>query len=404
MRKGFGIIVLIAAVAGLASGQNNQSTGNDGGSNPRLERFQENFREANLQTKREILRAAAAEDPGEFGPLYGQALRYVVSNAEDLDAEPLLREIALTVIDRIEEGEYEEAVPELWSLFRVYEDTSARIEIANAIGRLADSGGQTVMFMNEWVATQNNLSRGGTRPDFQVMGAVVTALGRIGAPSSFEPLLDAILVRYPDFVTSAARESIDMLDGDPLELAAEFIMGSDIPDAMEPFRFFMNDPLLNDQAKLRLARRTLRKAVQSRPSDLSAQEAARQLRFEAAEVLREGEYSEASPTVIEHFNETVLEYDRGTITKNRLLEAIATLGSMGTEQAAIRLTDYLELLNTYTEIDRPYDTQVMLATIRNLERLSRPVASDALFYTTLLESYPDRVRTAAREAMQSVSQ
>ena len=96
--------------------------------------------------------------------------------------------------------------------------------------------------------------------------------------------------------------------------------------------------------------------------------------------------------------------DRERITKNRLLEAIATLGSMGTAEAAERLTDYLELLNTYTEIDRPYDTQIMLATISNLQRLDAPSSYNALFSTTLLENYPRRVRDAAREAMLSVAQ
>ncbi|MCG8478074.1 MAG: hypothetical protein MI724_03190, partial [Spirochaetales bacterium] len=127
-------------------------------------------------------------------------------------------------------------------------------------------------------------------------------------------------------------------------------------------------------------------------------------RFAAAEVLRAGEYAEATGEVIRHFNETVLEYDRDRIPKNRLLEAIATLGAMGTPEAATRLTDYLELLNTFTEIDRPYDTQVLLAVITNLEILDSPSSYNALFFTTLLENYPRRVRDAAREAMESVSQ
>ena len=77
---------------------------------------------------------------------------------------------------------------------------------------------------------------------------------------------------------------------------------------------------------------------------------------------------------------------------------------MDTDAAAARLTEYLELLNTYTEIDRPYDTQIMLATIANLQLLDRPASYNALFSTSILENYPRRVTDAARQAMQSVAQ
>ena len=46
----------------------------------------------------------------------------------------------------------------------------------------------------------------------------------------------------------------------------------------------------------------------------------------------------------------------------------------------------------------------MLAVIQNLQILDVPASYNALFYTTLLENYPSRVRDAAREAMQAVSQ
>ena len=370
----------------------------------RLETFQASFASSNLQTKLEILRAADSEDPAAFGPLYGQALSYVVSNAEDLVAEQLLREIALVSVNRIQAGAYAPAVNDLWRLFRLYDETSARIQIASVLGELAGDSQQTIGYMNQWVQTQNNLTRAGTRVDLQVLTAVTETLGTLASASSFPAVVDVILVQYPDFVTDTARTALNALDGVPLDMASEYVLAQDVQDRYAPFDFFMTSDYLTEADKLELARVTLGDTLRLRPQELETQEEARRIRFAAATVVRNGTYGEATGVAIRHFNETVLEYDRGLIAKTRLLEAIATLGAMDTDAAAARLTEYLELLNTYTEIDRPYDTQIMLATIANLQLQDRPASYNALFSTSILENYPRRVTDAARQAMQSVAQ
>ena len=75
---------------------------------------------------------------------------------------------------------------------------------------------------------------------------------------------------------------------------------------------------------------------------------------------------------------------------------------MGTEAAALRLTEYLELLNTYTELDRSSDTQITLATITNLERLANSAAYNALLVASLLENYSGQIRAAAERALSSL--
>lgn len=370
----------------------------------RLETYQANFSSSNLETKLEILRAADAEDAVEFGPLYGQALSYVVSNAEDLYSEPTLREIALKAVNRINDGGYTPAVNDLWRLFQLYDETTARIQVLNVIGAIASENPNEISYLSEWVATQGKLQQAGTRVDFQVLTAALTALGNLASPVSFQPVLDIILFQFPDFVTAEAQEALDALEGTPLDMAAETIRGKDVLDKGPAFTFFMTDDYLSDPDQLELARITLVDALGARPTDLQEQEELRQLRFSAVAVIREGQYAEATNAIIRHFNETVLEFDRGRVPKNRVLEAIAALGAMGNAEAAARLTDYLELLNTYTERDRPYDTQILLATIRNLEILDSPQAYNALFMTTILENYPDRVRDAARQASREVSQ
>jgi len=114
-------------------------------------------------------------------------------------------------------------------------------------------------------------------------------------------------------------------------------------------------------------------------------------------------YEPAADALIRHFNLTFQSYDRGIITKTWVLEAIAALGNTGSSAAAARLTQFLDLLNTYTENSRPYDTQITLAVVTNLGRLADLGSYDALFYVTLLD-YPQRVKDAAKSALDALSQ
>ncbi len=370
----------------------------------RLETFQANFASANLQTKLEVLRAAESEDPAFFGPLYLQALQYVVSNSAQLPQEPNLREVALVAVNRVEAGNYVPAAGELWRLFQDYNESTARIRILTVLGGIAGEVPQVIAGLNDWVRRQHIQYASGGRPDLQVVSAALRAIRQLQSPTSFNILVDTILLQYPELITSVAREAIESLPGDLREMAFAFILARPLAERRPALLFFIGGDILNEQDKLLLAQETLGDILGRTTRDLLELEEFRQIRYAAAAVLREGAFGDATATVIRHFNETVLDFERGRISSGPLLEAIATLGAMGTEGAAQRLTQYLRLVNTYSETDRPYNTQIVLAVIQNLELLRFPVAYDALFYTTLIENYPRRVRDAAREATRSVLQ
>jgi hypothetical protein len=385
------LFVLVILVGPSVSGQTS-----------RLETYQSNFSAANLQTKLEVLRAANHEDAREFGPLYRQALQFVLSNASDLPRQPMLREIAMLSTERVEEGEYTPASAELWRLFQTYDETSSRIRVLEVLGSVAGENEAIIEGVVDWVRRQHIVAEGGGRPDLQVLSVALETLGRFADPRANPVLLDAILYQYPRFVTDVARESMRQLEGDSLELALRAVRGRPMAERRPAFSLLLDGDFLEDPQQMEFARIVLGETVRASTGDVLAVQDARRIRFAAAAVLREGSYSEATGEVVQHFNQTVLEFERGRITSGPLLEAIATLGAMGNEEAAERLTAYLELVNTYTETERPFDTQIVLAVITNLEILGSPSSYNALFYTTLLENYPRRVRDRARQAMISV--
>jgi len=86
------------------------------------------------------------------------------------------------------------------------------------------------------------------------------------------------------------------------------------------------------------------------------------------------------------------------VDRNHLLDAIGELGAMNTHEAAVRLTQFLVLINSYTEKGKAYDDQVVFQVLTNLGTLGDKVAFDDLMYTQYL-NYPNAVKKAARAAL-----
>lgn len=368
----------------------------------RLEMFQSNFSGANLQTRMEILRAAVTEDPAEFGPLYRQAIQHVVNNADQIRSETLFRDMAMLAMERLEAGSYAPAAPDLWRLFQQHQESSFRIRTLEVLAAVGGGNTEVVEGLTDWVRRQHVVSQGGGRPDLQVLAAAVDTLGAFGDSRSFTVLLDTVLLQYPRFVTTSARQSLAALEGDMLALSLSALRARPLLERRPLFSLLLTVGILDEGQQNELSRALLADTLGVSTGDVRTQEEARQLRFATARVLREAAYSAATGEVVRHFNQTVLEFERGRISSDPLLQAIATVGAMGNEQAVERLSQYLDLVNTYTESDRPYDTQIVLAVIRNLESLGSPAAYNSLFYTQMLENYPRTVRERARQAAESV--
>ncbi len=391
MRRIF-TLLLILTIAGLGAAQE---------SSVRLQTFQENFREAAQPIKVQILNQADELPPEEMGPLYGQAIEYTLSNSARLDSDVILQEIAASAIEGVVASGYTESLEDLWLLFEEYEDIQARQRILAALAELGQGDEQTIFYLNGWVQAQNNLKRAGTIQDLQVMYASIQALDQLSDPTSFPVLVDTILVQYSARISEAAREALFSLEGDPVELGNQMVAGRDAQDKLPVLDFLLSAEELSAEQRSQIALAALEDALSITTRSVVLVRELRQVRYRAVDFLRDQEYPPASDALIDHFNDVFLAYDRGQVRKVYVLDAIAALGTVGSEEASARLSEFLDLLNTYTENDRPYDTEITMATILNLEKLGHPVAYDSLFYASLLD-YPNRVKQAAQQAMAAI--
>lgn len=366
-----------------------------------VEAFQKNFARGSISTKIQVLQDSASMESENMSPLYLQALKFVIDNAEQLKSDTLVRELTVLAVRLVGLRGYSDAASDLWQLFTIFEDTGVRVEIMNALAKTAGDNNRIITYITNWMASQNAVYQSGGWVDKQVVAECVVTLGAVGGEAAFPILFTANTLGYSEDISRKAAEALKNLEGDYADLLIDVIEKSPLKEKLSALKMAMADDGLSGDQKGRIAEVALEYGLYTNPTGPSEQEIARQLRYDAVRGLTELQWSDASAKVIDHFDATVLEYDRGITRKENLLEAIAALGSMQNHEAAVRLTLYLELLNSYTENGQTIDEQIILAVISNLGRLGDTVAFDYLLYTGYL-NYSNTVKKAAREAIENL--
>jgi len=360
-----------------------------------------NFEMAGIEVKIQILEDAAASGIKEFGPLYFQALDYVLSNVALIPADGRLRQMVVLAAGQIKESAYAAARYSLWDLFEADQDIMLRVSVLNSLGIVGKGDPSIIQELNRWLDAQNNFFKSGKMLDFQVLKAGIAALAEIGGPSSFPAIFSATNIGYPGDIAALSKNTLLEIEGDLAQNLKGIIKNHPIADKKTALVMALEHEGIEDDRKAEVAEYAIDMVLHMGLTDAGQRAIAREIRFEAAKALMERKWSRATPLAIEHFDATLLEYGRGVSTKNSFLEAIATLGSMGSHDAAVRLTQYLVLLNSYSEKGMRIDDQIILAVISNLGGLGDKVAFDDLMYVGYL-NYTSQIKKAARKSLENL--
>jgi hypothetical protein len=391
MRRLLGIVAALSVAAVTAPAQDAQKV---------LETYRRNFAIGSLDVKIQILQdAAAAPSAKELGPLYQQALEFVLENVSLLPADPRFRQLGAIAADQVASIGYAPARTALWRMFEADVETGTRIRVATALGAVGASDPEVIDHLNRFLDSQNALFAAGKGADQQVVPAILRALGRLNDPSSFPSIFTAMVLGYSAETTQVARESLLAIKGDLSELLAGIVKTGQPAEKLLALQMAVEGDRISDANKASLAELALDVGLHTSATDTGSRASLRTMRVLAAKTLRDRSWQKASPLLIEHLDMTIMEADRGLADKGALLEAIASLGTIGTHEAAVRLTQYLVLLNSYTEKGKGYDEQVVGTVIENLGLLADKVAFDDLMYTQYL-NYSNAIKKAARAALE----
>jgi hypothetical protein len=191
------------------------------------------------------------------------------------------------------------------------------------------------------------------------------------------------------------------LGGELKDNMIAILKGSDLEEKKLALQMSMESDRLDDNAKAEIAQFAMDVGLHTAAADNPSRQIAREIRYLAAVALTERKWSSATDLAIEHFDTVLLEYDRGFTDKRRVVEAVDCLGAMRTHEAAVRLTQYLVLLNAYTERQQEFDNIIVLAVVKNLGILGDKTAFDDLLYAQYL-SYSSEIKKAARNALDNL--
>jgi len=364
-----------------------------------LRSYTRNFAIASLDTKMQIIQDAGMGGQGEMGPLYQQAVDYVLDNFSLVDTDQRFRQLAILAVGQLKSTGYREGRHSVFKLFNTDEETGIRVGCLDALGALALGDEEIIGYLNVWLDKQNTLFRSGMVPDVYVVSAAVRALGELGEQSSFAPLFATMTLGYTDNITRSAREALFELSGELKDSMIGILTESDLPQKKIALEMSLETDRLNQTQKGEIAQFALDVGLHTAAIDNPSRQIARELRYLAVIALTERKWASATDMAIEHFDAVLLEYDRGLTDRRRVVEAVNCLGAMQTHEAAVRLTQYLVLLNAYTERSQEFDNIIVLAVVENLGRLGDKTAFDDLLYARYL-SYSSEIKQAAREAVE----
>jgi HEAT repeat protein len=364
----------------------------------KLTLFQQQFKAADLDIKHDVLQDAAAGDIEGMGPLFLDAIRYVIDNADLLDEIPLLREMALFSIACINTITYRPAKFLLWKLFLADGERKMRVAILDTLPLIASRDAHIIQNMVNWLDSQNSRTLTGEKPDLHIISAMLEALGTIGDPRALEVLLRTMTIGYLAPVTRIASRAIDMIQGDTTKTYLDIILEASFPVKKCALIKSGEQEALSDADKCRIAEFALDTALHSTQVQKKDEPEAYQIRRIAVNILGEKHWANAAKLVIEHFNQVITAVETGMLEKSYLLDAIEALGNMKSHEAAKRLTLYLELVNSCTENRKPYDVRIVLAVIKSLGKLGDRVSASALLAIRHLD-YSLTIKNAAHDAL-----
>jgi hypothetical protein len=364
--------------------------------------FIRNFERAeDLDTRLAVVRDAVASKVAGMGAFYRGVIELVRRRAAETASDSRVREMAALALGRIAAERYGDARDAVWELFKAAPDPATRIDALRALEGTAAGDRQLVTAMAAYLDSQNRLFGTQSRPDPQIVLALIRALGAIRDPVAFRSLFAARVLGYSAEITAAADAALLATEGNLQELFAAIIRSGTAVERLDAFALAASSPRIDQSGKAELAEEALRAGLALSAPAAESRSVGRELRASAMAVLEAARWSRASPLAVEHFSTAALEYDRGQVDITYLIRAVNGLAAMGTHAAAERLTLYLELLNSYREYGKAYDELIVLAVIAGLGRLGDKVAFANLSYAQYL-NYSDRVKRAARDAMNSL--
>jgi len=240
----------------------------------------------------------------------------------------------------------------------------------------------------------NQLFKKGESVDYTIVSACITALMKLGDSSSYPVLFSIICSDYPEVLTSESYGALELIPGNLQQFLLNVIERNPPDEKFAAFKAVINSGRLTIPERGQLAELALAQSLLSNEEnvDLSA------MRYSAVLILTQLRWTRANTLAIRHYYRVQADYTQDIVSKERFIEAITCLGSVGNSDAALLLILQLGLINLRTENTGNYDAEITLAIVQALGLIGDNAAFNHLTSVTKLP-YTEDIIDAAKEAL-----
>jgi hypothetical protein len=368
---------------------------------PSIADLQNKFDAGDTDAKISVLEDSASLPPSEMVPLYEKALKYLIDTPTLLRGDAAGDRLAKTALSLVVKSKDANAEDEIWRAFELSTNGEVRIDALDALSSLSGSDPSLASKMNGWLSGQNVLHQSGSPVDTDVVARVVKLLGTMGNADSFSVVFSAMTEGYGPAVHDAALSALRSMKGDLAQGLLNVVSRNRWKDRPAALDMAMHEASLSTSEKAEIATAALKEALGPTPQEPMSAEAQAKLLESAASDLGNLGWAPASALLVESLNRAIDGYTAKRMDAVELVSFIDALGACGTHEAAVRLTLYLDLVNSSVQAGRPYDADIVTAIIANLGRLGDSVSQNDLMFVQYLP-YSDSIKADAREVVSNL--
>ncbi len=182
--------------------------------------------------------------------------------------------------------------------------------------------------------------------------------------------------------------------------ASDIIIKNPVQDKLEILTAVLNNASLSQMEKGELSSRAMEAALLYEVSDHRETEDVKNLLTICVDVIYNLRWSEASHLVLEYFD-LLIAYENKDAVRDRLIKTIKTLGVLGTHEAAVRLSMYIGVINSFVEQGLDYDEEILSEIISSLGQIGDLAAYENLSEIEML-GYSLEIISISKEALQKL--
>jgi hypothetical protein len=362
--------------------------------------------ESTLSGQLVTLQAVAKQGRADSGPFFAAALSRLLHQYPTLRRASDLAtadECAMVVVKELGSLKYAEAAPDIWKATETFANPLVKSEAVIALGK---AGATDYLPHVVQLLTDLNTRAPGEQDaqirDSRVAYGAILSLENFGDSSGYLPVFFAANGWYDSRIKVQAAASLSAITDDPTEPLLQVLKGSGYSYPLKYLALQSEDASRAPNAsKSRVAATALAEGWKAATTDIHQRNELAQLRKFSIDMIRRYGLGDGDNTVYTNLGRS---YREG-IDINEKLDAVQALSSIGTNQAAFLLNNFILAIHQRRQSNAltREDDQLIRALITALGATKRSIGRSSLVMVQQSPAWTNTIRTLAGTALDDLT-